>query len=192
MSSGVVYGLFDPKTKLCHYVGSTNRSMTQRLAEHLCNGSRGAKGKWLFDLTRRKLCVKVKILEYVEHDDLREAENFWISYLRWLGMPLTNAKITPLTRLEMKRVFTVIPEHGACFDVPAGTRRSGLKHVHPYEVEMEKLRLEMAFREAFLRANRAERREMVAFIREDLARKKMETGDLFMNEQLQQDDMGIP
>lgn len=91
-SVGAVYALVDPTTNEARYVG-WSKSPSKRLAQH-CRAStlrRDAsyKGRWVAGLMERGVKPELIVLEDGP-DDWREAEQFWIAYLRSLGARLTN------------------------------------------------------------------------------------------------------
>jgi hypothetical protein len=87
----VIYGLCDPITKLCHYIGYTNNP-DKRLCQHLRN-KKGTKEKriWIARLKKQNLKPDVIIIQqYETYEELPEAEDFWYGYFMLMGVELYN------------------------------------------------------------------------------------------------------
>jgi hypothetical protein len=180
MLHGFVYGLYDPRTGLCRYVGSTTRTITQRYAEHLISPRKDARGEWIRDLVRHGCWPSVKVLERVTDSDLGEAELFWINYLQWLGMPLLNTIFGTLLAEPRIRSFILKPDHEFIFNAPPGTNDFGLKYqqipsiMHRFEQAVDSMK------SAYIRADETQRKAMRHLVREWLGKIKAETRDLFI------------
>lgn len=90
----IIYGLVDPQTKLCRYVGKTKGTAKGRLKAHISDSRRNnvvPRFRWIIKLAKNGLAPEVIELETVEDGMWQEAEQFWICYMRGLGSPLLNA-----------------------------------------------------------------------------------------------------
>lgn len=123
-----IYGLIDPRSKECRYVGKA-KDAVKRGYLHVCESQlrrKTYKNHWVKSLLREGHRPEMIILEETTPANWKEAEIFWISYLRFLGARLTNATSggdgvhdpSPETREKMgdscrgkKRTFT--SEHKA-------------------------------------------------------------------------------
>lgn len=88
-----IYTLSNPITKEVRYVGKTNNPHS-RFSAHLTDKQDTKKTAWIRSLEKQGLKPEMEILEEMPHepDSLwQEAERFYISYFRFLGMRLTNA-----------------------------------------------------------------------------------------------------
>lgn len=88
----MIYGLFDPQTTHCRYVGKTCRTLQARLRQHCNRAKSGAPqhvSAWIRSLASRGLVPEIDWIEE-NSEDWREAECFWIAYLRSIGCDLTN------------------------------------------------------------------------------------------------------
>ena len=83
-----IYALCDPTTNEVRYIGkSTN--VRKRLVSHCSDTKR--KNNYCTNWVRSLKPLKPVILELeVTNQDWVEAEQFWISYFKWLGARLTN------------------------------------------------------------------------------------------------------
>jgi hypothetical protein len=93
-----IYGLIDPRTHQCRYVGKTVLTPNRRLHVHKwrskAEGHKGHSMAWIASLCRDGSEPEVITLEEVAPGgDWVEAEQFWIEYLRWLGAELCNHSI---------------------------------------------------------------------------------------------------
>jgi hypothetical protein len=88
-----IYCLSDPRTDQIRYVGVTRASVEDRAARHLAeahrNPTRSVAG-WMRELQALCLFPAVHVLEEVGSSDPIEAERYWISGLRLIGMNLLN------------------------------------------------------------------------------------------------------
>lgn len=93
----LVYGLQDPITGFLRYVGKSSSGL-KRPAQHLRDYKypRYAKRyvyKWIKSLIDKGFKPDIVILDECDsQDSLNESEIFYISYLKAIGCPLTNAK----------------------------------------------------------------------------------------------------
>lgn len=88
----IIYGLFDPRTGKCHYVGQTRRKPDDRLAQHLAGHIVENQAKYLWIKELRSVCLlpRIETIEIVEGDDAVSREQAWILRMRTEGHPLTN------------------------------------------------------------------------------------------------------
>lgn len=90
----LIYGLVDPRDGRLRYVGKTSGSLERRRRAHLNDVRRGRvyipRHKWMNDLLSLGLEPEGVEIE-VDVADWREAEQFWIAYLRGIGCALLNA-----------------------------------------------------------------------------------------------------
>lgn len=88
-----IYGLFDPETGECRYVGKTVQPLKARLRSHISMAIRHPGGRkvssWIASVVRNRSRPEIATLEE-SPDDWREAESFWIASLRLAGCRLTN------------------------------------------------------------------------------------------------------
>ena len=93
MSSTVfIYGLLDPISRECRYVGKS-KNPTVRRYQHVCDSQRAPKthrNHWIKSLKAQGLYPELLSLEEVSAEDWKDAECFWISYMKFLGAKLTN------------------------------------------------------------------------------------------------------
>lgn len=83
-----IYALLDPHTKEIRYVDKTVK-LRQRYAEHCCNNKPGHRQSWIKSMG---CAPEMIVLEEVD-DCWADAEQWWISYFRFLGARLTNLTI---------------------------------------------------------------------------------------------------
>ncbi|AMX93637.1 MULTISPECIES: NUMOD3 domain-containing DNA-binding protein [Mesorhizobium] len=92
-----IYGLIDPRDGQLRYVGKTKNSLKSRLLAHVSDVRRGRtyipRHKWLCDLLLAGEFPEIVELDRVASDAWQEAEQFWIGYLRFVGLPLLNGTI---------------------------------------------------------------------------------------------------
>ncbi|OHD16052.1 MAG: hypothetical protein A2Y38_12385 [Spirochaetes bacterium GWB1_59_5] len=111
METTYIYGLIDPRTQQLRYVGKASNPTT-RLSGHLQDTKpkrpNTYKSSWLKGLTSAGLLPEVVSLESVSIDEWKEAEIWWIAYVKSLGCKLTNGTIggdgvmaTPEVRAKM-------------------------------------------------------------------------------------------
>lgn len=87
-----IYCLTDPRTKQIRYVGKSIDPKS-RYGYHAGCTENGHKGNWLRQLKGVGLKPEMEILEVIENctdEGWQESERWWISYLRFIGCPLTN------------------------------------------------------------------------------------------------------
>lgn len=85
-----IYCLIDPRTKEIRYVGKTINP-ERRLRKHLIDTERNHRVNWIRSVLNDGIRPVLEVLERCSEDAWREAERFWISYLRFLGARLTNS-----------------------------------------------------------------------------------------------------
>lgn len=87
----IVYGLFDPITKLLMYIGYTS-NQKRRYKGH-CKNKDGNKRKriWIGELKKQGLKPIMEVIEeYQTAEELPAAEDFWHDYFRLCGAELLN------------------------------------------------------------------------------------------------------
>lgn len=89
----LIYGLRDPRSGECRYVGKTDKDLKTRLRRHI-NRAATYPGStrcasWIAALRSDGMRPEIFLLEEVA-EGWPEAEQFWIAYLRFLGAELTN------------------------------------------------------------------------------------------------------
>lgn len=92
---GYVYGLFDPRTHDCRYIGKA-KDPARRAATHLMPSYLAKedtyKARWLRGLLHAGYEPVVIILsEVTAEEDLNDVERFWIRMAKKFGWPITNA-----------------------------------------------------------------------------------------------------
>lgn len=88
-----IYGLIDPATREVRYVGQTSQGMkrpTDHSRPHVLALRPSHRSNWIKSLLAAGLRPEIEILEIVAAEDLNQAEEFWIGYLRFVGARLTN------------------------------------------------------------------------------------------------------
>lgn len=92
--AGVVYGLYDPRTRELRYVGKTEKTLKQRLRGHFKKARAGSERHcscWVRGLLAQDLQPFIKVIEAdVPVDRLNAREEHWIAYFRAHGARLTN------------------------------------------------------------------------------------------------------
>lgn len=92
-----VYVLIDGQNGRGFYVGATTRRLCERLSNHKTHAVRlntaCEKSQIIRDIVAAGSKVEILELETVSADVWAEAEQFWISYLRFIGARLTNKSI---------------------------------------------------------------------------------------------------
>lgn len=87
-----LYTLSDPITNEIRYVGKTIQSLNCRLATHKCR-NRNIKNHteaWIKSIKNKGLFPKIELLDIVDISNWINEEKFYISYLKSLGIKLTN------------------------------------------------------------------------------------------------------
>jgi hypothetical protein len=95
MRATTIYALIDPLTGHVRYVGKTIGKINKRLREHINYARNGAQthcASWIRSVLERELRPEIIELEVTEYD-WREAEQFWIANMRFIGCDLTNHAI---------------------------------------------------------------------------------------------------
>lgn len=90
----IIYGLVDPRNQQIRYVGKTSGRLHSRRLAHISDVRRGRtyipRHRWLAELLSSGLEPEIFEIEVVI-DNWQEAEQFWISYYRFIGADLLNA-----------------------------------------------------------------------------------------------------
>jgi hypothetical protein len=87
-----IYILSDPRTGMCRYVGKSI-SPVFRFRSHCCRNGSTHRERWIKTLRASGLKPILEIVEEIpdsNDEDWQLSERFWISYLKFLGFPLTN------------------------------------------------------------------------------------------------------
>lgn len=89
-----IYGLFDPRTDTCRYVGKTSVHLSQRLRGHISDAKRRKHSvrrfSWVLSLLNSGVEPVIRCLEIVTSGSWQEAEKRWIAKLRADGIDLVN------------------------------------------------------------------------------------------------------
>lgn len=93
MTGNVIYGLLDPRTQECRYIGKSINAHA-RFKRHVSKTQllgRTHKECWIASLVRDGLLPKLVVLEaFASEEDLNSGERFWIAQAVGLGWRLTN------------------------------------------------------------------------------------------------------
>ena len=87
-----IYGLIDPRDKALRYIGKTI-NVSRRYIKHLLPSSLQEmthKNRWLITLLAAGVKPEIIILDIVSDDFANETEEFFISYMKYIGCDLTN------------------------------------------------------------------------------------------------------
>ena len=92
----LIYGLFDPFTKELRYVGKTEGTLKKRLREHISTArtlkTNDHRKQWILSVLKKGDKPEIGELEELfSHEELVEAEEFWIAYYKSVGCRLVNA-----------------------------------------------------------------------------------------------------
>ena len=87
-----IYCLIDPRTNEARYVGKTWQPTAARLSQHIAHRARRRTPTtcWVKNVLASGNKPQMMVLETCRRADWREAEKFWIEYMRALGARLTN------------------------------------------------------------------------------------------------------
>lgn len=91
----IVYGLCDPRTEECRYVGASAQSEV-RLTQHIIDARNSVPGKsakcdWICELIDNGLKPEMRTLEEVTAESVEAKEQYWINKLLNAGVMLTNS-----------------------------------------------------------------------------------------------------
>lgn len=90
-----IYGLFDPQSMECRYIGKTNGGLSTRLRAHISDVKRGRtyipRHRWIADLLLSGREPIIQQIDSVSPDRWEAAEQFWIAHYRNQGCKLLNA-----------------------------------------------------------------------------------------------------
>lgn len=93
----IIYGLADPITGHLRYVGKTVTEPRRRLDAHMHDARRGVRrpcASWIRKLLKQGVQPEIFEIETCPAEiDWEEAEQFWISYFRFIGCSLLNLSI---------------------------------------------------------------------------------------------------
>lgn len=89
MKTTFIYGLNDPETGECRYVGKSNNPKKRRW-DHVSSNANYHSVNWIKSLKARGLKPLLEILQEVPFDDWKIWERVWIKASRLIGMKLTN------------------------------------------------------------------------------------------------------
>lgn len=85
-----IYTLSDPLTKMVRYVGKTTQPLATRFYQHIADVNKCHKKNWITSLSNKGLKPIIEVLDIVNDEEWSEAEQFYIGYLRFIGLDLTN------------------------------------------------------------------------------------------------------
>ena len=85
-----IYILSDPRTGQIRYVGKTHNPKARRIA-HKRERYQNHKCHWVQSIRSVGLEPEFEVVEETSEAEWPEAERWWISYLRFIGCPLTNS-----------------------------------------------------------------------------------------------------
>ncbi len=86
-----VYGLIDPNTTDCRYVGKTNNPK-DRFKKHIKDLREDYKSRWIRTLlATEQVPIMVELESFPTDAECQIGEKWWIAYFREIGCPLTNA-----------------------------------------------------------------------------------------------------
>jgi hypothetical protein len=91
----VVYGLIDPRTNECRYIGKSSSGL-RRPRRHgnpkiVATDTNRHKANWILEMQRSGVVYGIRILEEcADNDALKEAEIRWIAYAKTQEWPLVN------------------------------------------------------------------------------------------------------
>lgn len=108
-----IYTLSDPRDGQIRYVGKTT-NLKGRLRQHIHEPKTTYKACWIESLKKAGVRPQIEELEHFDGDDVeqwKDAERFWISYLRSLGFRLVNLDAGGLgkthTSLETRKKLSI-------------------------------------------------------------------------------------
>ena len=85
-----IYGLIDPQVNQLRYIGKTTQTLAERRKSHVVARTlHYPVNRWVKKLFDAGVKPDIVEIERVE-DDWQEAEQFWISYYRFIGADLLN------------------------------------------------------------------------------------------------------
>jgi hypothetical protein len=89
-----IYGLYDPRTNVCRYVGKTAANLNERLRGHIRDAKRRKHSvrrfSWVLSLLAAGVEPVIKELEIVSYGSWQDAEKRWIARFRAEGVDLVN------------------------------------------------------------------------------------------------------
>lgn len=88
-----IYTLSNSETNEVRYVGKTTQSLNCRLATHNCSKKKSHTVSWIKSLKRKGIKIRIELLDIVNSYNWEENEQFYITYLKYLGFNLTNHSI---------------------------------------------------------------------------------------------------
>jgi hypothetical protein len=162
MEQGKIYGLFDPRTNVCRYVGQTVQPLSHRLCQHLRTSGNSSREKWIAELDKHGYEPTIRLLQEVEYQELTQAEGWWINHLRSFGVPLTNDASVRWQRDELPMVMG--------FSAPISPHAEPTSQPPQVFSEEERKDIMRLFKQGWLTATGNDRREILQMINEDLNR----------------------
>lgn len=89
-----IYGLYDPRTDVCRYVGKTKVKLLERLKGHIRDAKRRKHSvrrfSWVLSLLAANTSPEIRELELVTEETWRDVEKQWIAKFRAAGVDLVN------------------------------------------------------------------------------------------------------
>lgn len=140
-----IYGLIDPETLECRYIGKSIRPK-QRVDNHMQDKGKCHRTNWLRTLKAKGLWPDIVILETIEGGwPWQESERYWIAHAKRHGWPLTNntaggdgVEGLPAETRERMRKTWLGRKHtpAACRNI--GNSKRGTKHTAETRAKMSK------------------------------------------------------
>lgn len=107
-SSACVYCLKDPVTQEVRYIGSTTTPLKAKLSVHLMDSKRHfhKTALWIRELALLGLKPLIEVIHDCEAHERKQLEIFYIRYLTYLGLNLTNI-IFLKNNIKPKKVLSI-------------------------------------------------------------------------------------
>lgn len=92
-----IYGLFDPRSTFCFYIGATSKTVNNRLSSHvndaISQNMTGEKSELIRSIIDDGMRPEIVELETVTDGYWPDAEQFWIENMRAFGFKLANKSV---------------------------------------------------------------------------------------------------
>lgn len=90
----IIYAIIDPRDNECRYVGKTSQKLKYRIHSHKRTSEKNHRANWIKSICSDGFDPIFIVLEELPYEQgWVEAEQFWISYFKFLGARLTNQTI---------------------------------------------------------------------------------------------------